>query len=788
MADENLTSPGDNPFYFEADVDVSNLRKSLSKAEESYLEMSKAVMKLVDGLEDQSAMHKKAGDDAKKGAGDEERAQKKRWQFLSKQFDREKDAVGDLGVTWGKFRDAIGGFAIIGGIAALTAALSKAASAYLEFDSVLRSVDSSIKHQPKLMKAASASISEWRGHLGMSEEDIARVVSGIGQLHIVTGNMPKAAGAFKGLVDQAIFLSKALDVSTETTIEFYRSWIKVYNLPHHRLRNIGSAMKHIQEQTGISGDELMRFGQGLTDLLAKMGKTSKNAKSRITADMMAVAGALTKMGIEPEKMSSMFEEALKLDSAKGAEWMAFITRQTGEGADKIRSMLEAGDVETPMLLFQRALKKLGPRNLKLAESYYSDLFGMSYGQMTRMMEENEDGMKELFTGTRKAYKQGQLHAKRTAELEAPITKAWIDLKNSFMDLWRTIGRGVVGVATKVAKYLFPWIKKATVWVNKWLDSWLSSDKGITDWFKNVWTWMKTKIYPVLTDVGKAFKWVGQQIGKLIDWYQGLTGTEKDIVKWAAAIGVALMALSSSLGPIGIAIVGVVAGAKALADEISEITGQADRMRRTQADIKWNKDMAAKYKGQSAWTDTKSRVLGMTLSGKEGMIAELQRFMAEGIITKEGTVNIEHPLFDGDIGKAKWFQKEIQKNITKGGELEQKAFGRTWTPQSIFAEALQTYKGMSPEDWAEKEELRKGGLSADTAKPARVAPTPLKVPKAPKIAESGKAAPIVVKTAGEGKQEAILEDIRDNLKDMNVRSASKRGAHPARAVVEEPLGG
>lgn len=787
MADENLTSPGDNPFYFEADVDISNLRKSLSKAEESYLEMSKAVMKLVDGLEDQSAMQKKAGDDAKKGAGEEERVQKKRWQFLSKQFDREKDAVGDLGITWSKFRDAIGGFAIIGGIAALTAALAKAATAYLEFDSVLRSVDSSVKQQPKLMKAASASISEWRGHLGMSEEDIARVVSGIGQLHLVTSRMPKATATFKGLVNQTILLSKALDVSTETTIEFYRSWTKVYNLPHHRLRNIGAAMKHVQEQTGMSGDELMRFGQGLTDLLAKMGKTSKTAKSKITADMMAVAGALNKMGIEPEKMSSMFEEALKLDSAKGAEWMAFITRQTGEGADKIRSMLEAGDVETPMLLFQRALKKLGPQNLKLAESYYSDLFGMSYGQMTRMMEENEDGMKQLFAGTRKAYEQGQLHAKRTAELEAPITKAWIDLKNSFADLWRTIGRGVVGIATKAARYLFPWIKKATVWVNKWLDSWLSSDKSISDWFKNVWTWMKQKIYPVVVEVGNAFKWIGQQIGKLIDWYSGLTGTEQSIVKWAAAIGVALVALQGSFGPIGIALVAVVAGAKALSDEISEITGQADRMRRMQADIKWNKEMAAKYKGMGAWTDTKSRILHMTLSGKEGMIAELQRFMAEGIITKEGTVNIEHPLFDGDIGKAKWFQKEIQKNITKGGELEQAAFGRTWTPQSIFAEALQTYKGMSPEEWAEKEELRKGGLGADTVKPTRVAPTPVQVPRAPKIAEAGKPAPVVVKT-GDAKQQATLEDIRDNLKDMNVRSASKRGAHPARAVVEEPLGG
>jgi len=792
----------DSPFFYSADVDTTNLKNSLSKAEKAYVKFSKNLGDVVQGLEDQSVVQNKVGEEAKKEATKQEKRQnrtftlfkrllsfrrgqarkekaqrdkseKEKDGILRRRLKKEKEALKDSGVSFGRLASLIGGGALVGGLIA-------AAKAYIHFDNKARELNVTLGAQPKLMAKARDMMVSYKGYLGLTSDEILQITKQMGELNLVIGDSKKSEKIFQSLFDDVVHLSKGMDVAAGSVVDMFDIFTRVYKLPHNRLRGIAASMKFIQENTAISGDELLNFAKNLDDVLTQMTKATKNQSADAKADLLAFAGIMKNLGVDPNKLSGIFSDALNIESDKGAEWLAFVTRQTGYGIEQMRKMIEKGDVTTPMMLMIRQLKKDGPEMIKTNRSYYQEMTGMSIGELIRLAKADESQIAKIIASNRKAMKVAEAHKKAALARQNAISRSWAAVKAVFTKIWKAVGKTVATVAEKLAKALIPTAKKMVGWFQK-TSLWAQSKSGglaITKWTQDAVAWISEKLWPAVKKVGKAFGWLGDKVKALINWWGTLSSAEKT----AIGVGVGLIAVFVKMGPIlgtlGGKVMAVVAALTALYVGAKKVADWVD------------KEQAKQIKGKGAVKATEQGMLAAARGTKAERVAFVRSEMKSkrGIITAGGKVNVselQQRAIQAIPTPANWdYMSEAGKRQVL---LARAALVAKWQQGANLLLSMTDMKEVAAAEERHKKMMGiKDKPKAATPPPApRIPPPPTKLEPKTAPAPATPAMPKEMKT-DDPKSQQLLGQIRDTLNNMNIRGA-QTPLHPAEAVAKGALG-
>lgn len=783
------TEQQDNPFFFSADVDVDNLKNSLSKAEKMYLAMAAGMSKMVEGLEDLSKKEEEAGKKSKKQAGDEEKRSNKRSFFarargkMSKGFlgilKREKGAADGLGISLKSLGGLIGGATIIG-------LIGKAVSSYLKFYTQIAQLNTTLSGTPRLMNVAAGAVQGLTGYLNLGRDELVQVAKSLNVVALEVDKLPGSRKIFRGIFMDTIHLAKSMDVSSQSVADLYTTFLRVYKLPHHSLRGIAASMKFIQEQTGISGEELLSFGKSLDKILAQMIGVSGKGKAKVTQDLMAMAGVLKKAGVDPKEILGVMQQATDITNEQGQKFLAFISEGTGKTAEDIRQMILKGKVLDVAGMLGERLKKVGKRTLVDYQRFYGEQTGVGIASMLRMRNISTKQLKAFAKAADEQAKKRALHTKRAQALQHSLLTAWNALKRAFEKLWLAIGKRLTEFIARVSG---PVIKAITGWVN-----WITSPQGgqaIEDWFgrvvqgaKNVWKWIKAKVVPI-------FQWLGEKIAWVWKKWDGLSATTK---KWLL-IGGGLLLLFGKFVPL-IAVMGskvaiVVAGLTALYVGAKKVADWID------------KEQTKRIKATSQAKVTSSSITQAMGAGKAGRMGFVKGEMfgkeakaGKTLVTPGGKVNV----------------KELQRRAMEliptpmGWDLMPDALKRKFVLQPRAALVEQWRQGLNAvlgqtdmkairASRARDLALLKGGARGVAAKkPVAAKPaTPVSAVKAkvgvavpPTPAVEPPAPPVITVKADSKTRNMLLAEIREILKGMQQQNAIRR-AHPATAAVKGALG-
>lgn len=740
----------DSPFFQEADVDVTNLKKSLNSAERQYVKCSKAVDRrsvamdnYLDKSFDTAKQSKEAAKQDEKQQRGREASYKKSSSIILGALKRESGALSNLGLSWSTIAGAAGGGAILGFV-------GKAISSYLAFDRQTRELNATMSMQPKAFGAASAIIQGYTGYLDISREELVQITKQIGETRTGFEGLGKAAKAnLLFTTRETINLSKSMDVSTSAAIDFFDISDRIYKLPHRRLRNIGASMKYIQEMTSISGDELLSFGKSLEDVLSRMLKSSGDTKAGVTADFMALAGVLKDAGIQPEKLATTFGEAMKIHSEQGARFLSLITEDTELSINQVREAMEGGDIKTPMSLLIKKLKKEGPEYLKVNEDWLTEVTGLTFSELRNVQNMSEAGLMDLMAKNRKEYDRGRLAAEAASKRQNRLSMQWNSLKRSLEKVWLGIGGALTSVAAEIADLVIPQLNRLAKWFSDGIKPGGAIPKFISSakvWFADLWE----AVGPVAKKFGTEFiakmEWLGSEEGgmQLKAWF-------KDVV--------------NSIGLMAKGIKG-----------IAEFIGEVKQALKTTEQIAYEAT-------HTAMKDAEDRL--------PRMMDTLNKKMREG-----DTVNVAGkqilvtpstlPEIFGKIGGE--YIKNLSSQLTSmvaSGDIDLEfakknleSFKSQWDLQSSLAQQeMLARRHMS----AGKEGAAMGGGATGLG----VINTTLakSVPATTVVGAGGvTTTKVEVKTNSE-KSEKILEEIRDGIKDMKKR----QNQHPSRSVVGHVLG-
>lgn len=811
MSDQNKN----NVWDLELDVDVDDLVKSLNHAEEAFNDYSKSAEEAEAALDDFILTNVKAGNEAREALDaltDEEKqvvvnsekkkraikeevevsskAEKKQSKILSgirSHIDREKSALEELGISWGNLSALIGGAAFIG-------IIYKAAKDFMEFDSHIRSLNTSMGDTPKLAAAASGSIQGLTGYLGMTRDELVTINQQIGDLKLIKANTVGGQKALLGLTKDVIHLSKSMNVGTSSVIGLYDQFSRVYKLPHNKIRQLSASMKFLQETTSITGDEIMSFAEGLEDVLARMTGTSKGMKVQVTEDMMAAAAVFKDAGIKAESVQGLFSHALDRDSEQGAQWLAFITKNTGKTIEQMRQQISKGDVLTPMEMMIDQLKKVGPKALELNAKYYEEMTGMSYAEMVNMMQMDKDTLRSKIDANRKAAKDAELHKKRAEALEAPITAAWNRLKRMFEQAWLKFGKFIITIAEKASKFIIPMLEKVAIYFDQFID-WVTSPQGakkINQWFTDAGKFIKDKFIPALKGIWEFLVKIAEYGKKAFEWFQGLSGTEKTLLGIGAGLalispkiitlGGALISafkgmqglnLAALINPWTAGLLAAAAAGWALGEAFASISRRGSEL---DSQIQQSKLKNASAKNQQASNERllkEAEKLGY--SNKTETAERLSALMTDGVIDQSGKV-----IYNPDK-MSPGYAKALQGRINSALSLHEKTYGKGTMAsllkeaaskanahQSNLAKAPVVTEGPGGPGFLKRKEVKR------VSKPAKVSPV---------AKESGGPAKVEASTPG---LELLLAEIRDTVNNISIKMVTGPG-HPAQGSVDAALG-
>jgi len=657
-----------NPFAFSIELEgAEEFKKSLASSEQAYIKFDQAIGYVVDGLKDEGKQLeevdkqlkrqsktlrsltqlaeayrnkeiksiKVARAEYKKYEKERKELQKVERQIENKGFFRKHLEVISDKLQLSRFN--VGDLATTISVG-LVGALYSAAKAYLEFFKQTASLNATMGDQPKLLKQSIADVQSLTGYLDYSRDEIISVTKAMGDLHMSIADTPRSVQHFRDLKMNVLHLSKAMDVSTHSVIGMFDSFDRVYKLPHHRIRGIASAMKAVQESTSMTGDEVVTFTKSLDDMMSRMRKAGGEAKADVTRDMTTMVAVMKDMGIEVgQELPSLFAEALKIDSDKGQDWLAFVSRNTGKAIETIRNMLESGDVVTPTKLFIQALKKEGPELLRLNEEYATSMTGMSHSMLTKMMKLEESNIDTVRAKVMKAEKDKDLHEKRAKAQQHRLSMMWNQLHRTLERIWLKIGEGVVRLLEKLGtEKIMRALDKAITWLEEKI-AWLCSKDGL-DYLGEKFKSVKNFILEVATAIwnfGGKIKW-------LVSEWTKLDESTKSWVKWAAgtvgliAVAGKLLSLFGIIGGKVMLVVGALIAmymaAKRIADWVSK--AQADQLEMQRVALDTNRQVNSVLYEEKGGKWIESR--GKSRSEKIGSMKALMG--SQNLFTLEGKIN------------------------------------------------------------------------------------------------------------------------------------------------------
>lgn len=820
----------DNPFFFEADLDTKELKNALSKAEKMYMSFGDKLEDLVEGLETQEDAQRKVGEAAKdaakdslEGAKDQDAARKKTTGIFRKTgkviagiFKREKDAVGDLGISYRSLLTIIGGATAVG-------LIGKLVKDYLEWDKEIRSLSVAFGDQNKVVGAASGLVQAYTGYLDLSRDELVGIVKQMGELQIVSGNTAQAAATFKSIAKEAIHLGKAMDVSIDSVVELYDTFTRVYKLPHNKLRNISASMKYIQETTSISSQELMSFAQGLDDVTSRMIKTTDAGKAKATADMMAMAGVLKDIGVQPEKVSQMFGEAMKIHSTEGARFLSFISEGTEYQAEQLRQMMVRGEVETPLTLLIQRIKKETPEWLSMNEEWLTETTRLSMAELTNIQRSTKP-IHTLIAGARKAYAEGAKHTEAAMKRQNKLSMMWNNFKRVLERIWLSIGRNVTIIVTKLAEYLMPVLQRVAESMASW-SGWAQSPSGaraITDWIEYKAIPFFKRLWKIATE---TFDWIVEKVRALIKWWGTLSDEQKKILVIGGAVATmfgstitsGIVKAIGAMGPWGAAFAAVAAAAmwagKKIIDEFYE-----PQIRMTKEVMRIEKQQHEAWKQYAEFKYARSQIQNIANMKEADAVDMLRRLREEGFITEEGLIKHDER-FIRNMGDLRFLQNELNKSLAKNVKLTQAMGEKTAGVAGIIGKIGGKSKDTIDKIKRAREEatitsplgkkviapglegtiptlgatpLAATAATVEAAMPVAPVPIPAAPPTVPQIipppttvtpAAAPPLTPQITVKADSPTSEKLLGEIRDTL----VRIGNQGKMHPSRALVGQVLG-
>lgn len=692
----------DSPFYVEGFLDLDNVEKAMTKGEKMYVKYEKSIGKSNKALEDQEAQAEKTGKKSLSWIRRLNRDKNQSWrserrEFLQRQKYERKEGRRKRRIEMGGFfrrgaRSAgsagrviagavTGPIAGMLGIGAVIGGIIGAIRAYFRFDKVVRSLNTTMGDNAAIMRTSSSMVQGLTGYLDLSREEIAAMTRQLGDLRITMNQK-----AFRQLTMDTIHLSKSMDVASGSVIDLFDTFDKIYGLPHHRFRNIAASLKFVQEQSGLTGEEVIGLAKSFEDLLARVTAGAKGAKETALVEMTAMAGAMKKVGIDITPLGQMFSESLKEHSEKGALYLSSIVENTGFTMDEVQKRMRAGDMILPLELTIQKLKRLTPEYIRINEERLEEELGLNFAQMMRLRKLRVGDVRVMVKQAKIEAKRATLHKKRALATQAAIERVWNRLKRAWEKLVLTFGGMLARLLERYGKPMTEWLIGIIQRFEKWIAVAVDPSKGgkLTEWLESAWGWIKKQLWPAMVDVGRAMLWIVGQVKKLIEWWNSLSKTEKSIVAWATAIGAAFAALTAVGGPIGglIALIGALTAAgKKLIDEY-----YAPRLRMIRESMRWMEKEQQFHAKERVRKLTIEEVKALGTAPASVSRQTLRTLMVEGTITKAGKVQMMpwmrnrgdmimlQKLLDKQLGKMDKYANMIEGSgmLTKSAALEQAA--------------------------------------------------------------------------------------------------------------------
>ncbi len=779
-----------NPLGLDIEVEgEDNLKKALSKSEKAYLAMSKAILKVADGLREDTKESKENEEehtkDSKKTKKERGKLSKSLLGFLS----REKEAAADAGFSFKALTGFIGGGALIGAVVGAT-------RSFVSWDNQLGELRSTIDDLPGEISATGDQIRVMSAELGISRQELIETTKQMADLGLAGGKI--SSKEFIDLRKTTVELAQGMGIASGSVVDLMDTLSRTYNLPHHRLRGIATSMKFIQESTGMTGDEIISFAKSLDEIQARMTGGGE-ARADMIRDFGAVAGALKKAGVDASGLPKLFAEALDPESNKGAEFLGFLQDHTGKAMEDIRKQLQAGDVAGITELFIESLGKVGPDELIRFGSFYRDMTDMSTPDLLRLGKITKKTFRDTVEAVRKSEHDQKLLFESAAARQSKLTKSWARFKLFFEDLWLGLGEVVATVAAS--------------WVDdlKFLrDQGLAHLQNALEWFRSsegkeaTQRWME-RAKELAKDLGVWVVKLGEKVSVLIDWWSGMSESNQDLV---LGLGGALLLfgkfgplLTALGGPITAVVAGLTAvylGAQKIADWIDENQDRelaaTNEVQRTTSEIKM---------AQQTLTDNKR--------SREQQIGDIKALIGKGegkrLITAEGEIN------EAEIKRRmEAIPDRLEKNIFKNATTKALE-GIQKMP--LFKEALEKRKTevrhldainnagteVGAMGLASTNVAAGSGAVTDVAAPFSMAPqtnvpsmlaapdiSPVRTPQIPTM-DDGNKGPQVVAVQNSGTTDMILKQIHGLLGGAIARMGSRPApTHASRPAIANALGG
>jgi hypothetical protein len=638
------------------------------------------------------------------------------------------------------------------GIGALVGGVIGAVRAFFQFDRVVRQLNTTMGDSAAIMHVSSGMVQGLTGYLNLSREEIAAITKQMGDLRITMD--PRM---FRRLTMDTIHLSKSMDVAAGSVIDLFDTFDKVYGLPHHRFRNIAASLKFVQEQSGLTGEEVLSLAKSFEDLLARVTGGAKGAKEAALVEMTAMAGAMKKVGIDIQPLGQQFSEALKEHSEKGALFLSSIVENTGMSMAQVQKRMRAGDMILPLELVVEKLKKLTPEYIRVNEERLEEELGMNFAQMMRLRKLRTQDIRIMVKQAKKEGERATLHKKRALATQAALERVWNSLKRTWERLVLSLGGLFARVMAKAADRAIPLFKRIIGKLGEWVE-WVASPAG----GKAI-----SRFFGIIGEIGsKTFK----LIGKMWDTYF------KDKVEWllTPAGGVALSRWFDR------ALTTVEKMAKGIA-QVGDVIANIREALMTDVE-----------KAQRFTTQRAEQFVGMRGSFEKMIARELKREGGRFKFWEAGLGTVEMAATQSNI---KAFMGRVAQKKLAAFHRDLEALGLDVKPE-LKAALIKSYGatlreqlgyGFGPEQvvTAEAPRLREftpapGSPSVVTAPVPRVAPPGRVTPRA------ATPAPTQVSVNAETPtQNRLLSSINNNLENI-ARRKGRPKAHPSLRPLEESL--
>lgn len=677
-----------NPLSYKLEVSgVEDLKKSLTSAEKHFLDLSKSMSgvskKVVGNKEDFNNLAKNTEYANKKIVESEKSREsviQKTGGSIKSILGKEANAISEAGFGWKSFTTLIGGGSLVG-------FLFQAAEAFLHLDKMVRSFNTVLYGNSAAIRVSSSMLENMNGYLGYTREEISDVIKQGAEFGLFTGNTNKSAKALKEWSMQVLYLSKATGTSTASVGDMFYTMEKLYKLPHNQLRNISSAFSVIQKESAMAGDELAQYAKNLGKLFLRMPELSGKATTKLTSDLMVIAGDVKSKFGNPDEMVGMFANMLHMGNEQGVQALNFLASITGKTAYTIQeSLKKGGNIEIYKDMAMAFASIPMDQFMRNAETW-SRQTGLSVENMLAIRKSGLEGGKGLDDLKKKAdaaLKSGKSHEQAANAQQSRLMQIWNALKNAFDRIMVAVGGKVVQVITMLAVKAGPWIEHFLNKIEKWMHGDMKGSifEQIPDMLKKAKVFIETNVIPVFIALKDAILWVVDTGSTLVSWGSNVVGVFRKIWDVMGMIPGATTAITEAIKflifPIGTLVKAAYAAYKIYKDihdaDVSHERAQREKERMKVADLN-----VKRYRGDI------SQELGKSITTTKRGISRISDLMSSGYLSETGQVGMLP--FMANEGERLHYQKLFDETIAKSEKFLGEKIDRT----KIFKEAA---KGIS----------------------------------------------------------------------------------------------